>query len=93
MCVGCQVVLRAVACGCDGCVESVSVDVGCGGRVECSGGVDVIVADKHMSNATLTLAKRQQIPVVTSEWVVQCLIAGRRLPFDGHPRYLLTTAE
>jgi len=55
--------------------------------------VDVIVADKHISNATLTLAKQQQIPVVSSEWVVQCLISGRRLSVTGHDKYLLSAAE
>ena len=61
------------------------------GNAETSKGVDVIVADKYIGNATLTLARKQQIPVVTSEWIVQCLIAGRRLSVDSHPRYLLST--
>ena len=55
--------------------------------------VDVIVADKHISSATLALAKRQQVPVVSSEWVVQCLIAGRRLSVTGHVKYMHSTAD
>jgi len=58
-----------------------------------SSSVDVIVADKHISQTTLTSAKHQQIPVVSSEWVVQCLIAGRRLSVIGHVKYLLNAAE
>ena len=55
--------------------------------------VDVIVADKHISSATLALAEQQHIPVVSSEWVVQCLIAGRRLSVTGHAKYMHSAAE
>jgi len=55
-------------------------------RAEC-----VIVADKYISHATRMLAERQHIPVITPKWIEQCLIAGRRLPFDDHPSYLLQT--
>jgi len=54
----------------------------------CQSNVDVIVADKQISNAVLQLAEQQQIAVVSSEWVIQCLIAGRRLSFTGHEKYL-----
>ena len=55
--------------------------------------VDVIVADKHVSSETLTLAKHQLIPVVSSEWVVQCLISGRRLDVTGHVKYMHNAAD
>jgi len=55
--------------------------------------VDVIVADKHFSRATLTLASHQEVPVVTTEWVVQCLITGRRLSVTGHAKYVVCAAE
>ena len=27
------------------------------------------------------------IPIVSLEWLLQSLINGRQLPFDGHPKY------
>jgi len=50
--------------------------------------VDVIVATQQISSATFEQAKQQQIPVVSCEWVVQCLIAGRRLSVTGHDKYI-----
>ena len=50
--------------------------------------VDVIVAAQQISSATFEQAKQQQIPVVSHEWVVQCLIAGRRLSVTGHDKYI-----
>ena len=53
----------------------------------CHSSVDVIVADKHVSSGTLQLATQLNIAVVSCEWVIQCLIAGRRLSFTGHDKY------
>jgi len=39
------------------------------------------------------LARNQQIPVVSTEWVVQCLIAGRQLSVTGHAKYMHSAAE
>ena len=31
----------------------------------------------------MTRAKCQRVPLVTSEYIVQCLINGRKLPFES----------
>ena len=49
--------------------------------------MDVIVADKYISSATVRQAERRQIPIVSVEWVIQCLITGQRLSFMGHAKY------
>jgi len=59
----------------------------------CASSVDVIVADKHVSSVTLQRASEQQIAIVSSEWVIQCLIVGRRLSVTGHPKYMHTYAS
>ena len=51
-------------------------------------GCDVIICqDRHIPAGTLLKAQVLGIPVVALEWLLQCLINGRRVAFDGHPKY------
>ena len=53
----------------------------------------VAVVDKHTSRSVFNELKNTNINMVSSEWVIQCLIAGTALPTDGHPRYAVETRE
>lgn len=49
--------------------------------------IDIVVTDSSCPKKFLTAAERNRIPVVSSEWVIQCLICGFRLPHDAHPKF------
>ncbi|XP_052700995.1 TP53-binding protein 1-like isoform X3 [Crassostrea angulata] len=49
--------------------------------------LDVIVTDLTCPKTVLHRSRKSGIPLVASEWVMQCLINGRRLNYRGHPRY------
>ncbi|XP_077775272.1 TP53-binding protein 1 isoform X5 [Podarcis muralis] len=49
---------------------------------------DVVVTDASCPTAFLKCAEALQLPVVTQEWVIQCLIAGKKVGFK-HPKYQL----
>lgn len=49
---------------------------------------DVVVTDASCPTAFLKCAEALQLPVVTQEWVIQCLIAGKKIGFK-HPKYQL----
>ncbi|KAJ8028874.1 TP53-binding protein 1 [Holothuria leucospilota] len=48
---------------------------------------DVIITDPACPQQVLHHARLLNIPVVSAEWAVQCLINGRRLRYDGNHRY------
>ncbi|XP_070542298.1 TP53-binding protein 1-like [Ptychodera flava] len=48
---------------------------------------EVIVTDASCPEDLIDKASQLDIPVVGCEWVIQCLINGRRMAYDGHPRY------
>ena len=52
-----------------------------------SPGVDVELADKHALPSQVRMAENLGVPVVSSEWVIQCLIMGCRLPHQAHPKF------
>lgn len=49
--------------------------------------IDIVVTDSSCPKKFLTAAERNRLPVVSSEWVIQCLICGFRLPHDAHPKF------
>ncbi|XP_033023298.1 TP53-binding protein 1 [Lacerta agilis] len=49
---------------------------------------DVVVTDASCPAAFLKCAEALQLPVVTQEWVIQSLIAGKKVGFK-HPKYQL----
>ncbi|GBM19260.1 TP53-binding protein 1 [Araneus ventricosus] len=49
--------------------------------------VDVLVTNIHCPPEILQSAKRRKIPIVSSEWVIQSLIAGKCLSYDAHPKF------
>ncbi|GFR26639.1 TP53-binding protein 1 [Trichonephila clavata] len=49
--------------------------------------VDVLVTNSHCPPDVLQSARRRKIPIVSSEWIIQSLIAGKCLPYDDHPKF------
>ena len=49
--------------------------------------IDVVVTDKEIPWDVLQRALESDVAVVSSEWVIQCLITGKRVPYDSHPKY------
>ncbi|XP_016067086.1 PREDICTED: tumor suppressor p53-binding protein 1 isoform X2 [Miniopterus natalensis] len=48
---------------------------------------DVVVTDPSCPASVLKCAEALQLPVVSQEWVIQCLIVGERTGFKQHPKY------
>ncbi|KAM8781402.1 TP53-binding protein 1 isoform 2-T2 [Rhynchonycteris naso] len=48
---------------------------------------DVVVTDPSCPASVLKCAEALQLPVVSQEWVIQCLIVGERIGFTQHPKY------
>lgn len=57
--------------------------------------VDIIIGDASCKPELSARAKQLKIAVVSSEYIVQCLINGRKLPFDSaksfHPNASVTS--
>ncbi|XP_048253289.1 TP53-binding protein 1-like isoform X1 [Haliotis rufescens] len=49
--------------------------------------VNVIVTDSGCPSSVLHQAKQLKIPLVSTEWVIQCLINGHLLGYTSHPQY------
>ena len=49
--------------------------------------VEVLVTDRDVDDRVLVTLLQADIPVVSSEWAIQCLITGRRVPYTKHQRY------
>ncbi|KAH9518556.1 hypothetical protein Btru_017131 [Bulinus truncatus] len=50
-------------------------------------GVDVVVADSTCPVSVVNKCHRLNIPLVSSEWIVQCLINGEVVDCKGHVKY------
>ncbi|XP_006831782.1 PREDICTED: tumor suppressor p53-binding protein 1 isoform X2 [Chrysochloris asiatica] len=48
---------------------------------------DVVVTDPSCPASVLKCAEALRLPVVSQEWVIQCLIVGGRIGFKQHPKY------
>lgn len=49
---------------------------------------DVVIADDNKLPASVKhAASLLNIPIVSLEWLLQSLINGRQVPFDGHEKY------
>ncbi|XP_045142354.1 TP53-binding protein 1 isoform X2 [Echinops telfairi] len=48
---------------------------------------DVVVTDPSCPASVLKCAEALQLPVVSQEWVIQCLIVGDKIGFKQHPKY------
>ncbi|XP_076464966.1 uncharacterized protein LOC143296874 isoform X2 [Babylonia areolata] len=53
-------------------------------------GVEVVVTDHTCVKSMEDKARVLGVPVVSTEWVVQCLINNRLLPHTAHPKYAHT---
>ncbi|XP_067666532.1 TP53-binding protein 1-like isoform X2 [Haliotis asinina] len=49
--------------------------------------VNIIVTDADCPSSVLHQAKQLKIPLVSTEWVIQCLINGHLLGYTTHPQY------
>ncbi|CAC5395000.1 TP53BP1 [Mytilus coruscus] len=49
--------------------------------------VQVVVTDNSCKPQILRSARSLKIPVVSTEWLIQCLINGHLMDFTGHPMY------
>ena len=52
-----------------------------------SNAVDVIISDSTCPPSVMKKAQQMKIPIVSSEYVVQCLINGRRLDCEAHEKF------
>ncbi|KAM9237259.1 LOW QUALITY PROTEIN: TP53-binding protein 1-like [Dugong dugon] len=48
---------------------------------------DLVVTDPSCPASVLKCAEALQLPAVSQEWVIQCLIVGDRIGFKQHPKY------
>lgn len=51
------------------------------------GVVDVLVTDRSCPASILKCAQALHLPVVSQEWVIQCLINGEKVGYNKHPKY------
>lgn len=49
--------------------------------------VDVIFTDDTCSPATVRQARSKSVPLLSTEWIIQSLINGKMVAYNGHPRY------
>lgn len=49
--------------------------------------VQVLVTDNSCKPHLLKTAKSLNVPIVSTEWIIQCLVNGQVVDFTGHPRY------
>jgi hypothetical protein len=52
--------------------------------------VDIIIGDISCPIELVKKAKQMKIPVISSEYIVQCLINGRKLSYDASPIFSYT---
>ncbi len=52
--------------------------------------VDIIIGDTSCPIELVKKAKQMKIPVISSEYIVQCLINGRKLSYDASPIFSYT---
>lgn len=52
--------------------------------------VDIIIGDHSCPSELVKKAKQMKIPVISSEYIVQCLINGRKLSYDASPLFSYT---
>ena len=50
--------------------------------------VDYVVTDATCNKEVLNRAESVNLPVVSAEWIVQCLITGRLLKHDASPKFV-----
>jgi BRCT domain type II-containing protein len=52
--------------------------------------VDIIIGDPSCPIELVKRAKQMKIPVISNEYIVQCLINGRKLSYDASPLFSYT---
>jgi hypothetical protein len=67
-------------------VDSMPTSSGTATR-KASNSVDVIITDSSCPANIVKKAKQLRIPMVSSEYIVQSLINGQRLPYDAHEKF------
>jgi hypothetical protein len=49
--------------------------------------VDVVVADHTCPESLVDKAGSIAVPIVSSEWVIQCMFNNKLMEHKGHPKY------
>ena len=49
--------------------------------------LDVIVTDSNCTQTVVRQAASHNVPLVSTEWVIQSLINRKQMIYNGHPRY------
>ncbi|XP_023238510.1 TP53-binding protein 1-like [Centruroides sculpturatus] len=49
--------------------------------------IDIVLTDPSCPQSIVRRANQMKVPLVSIEWVVQCLISGYKLPIDLHPKF------
>ncbi len=52
--------------------------------------IDMIIGDATCDPELVKKMKQLKIPIVSGEYVVQCLINGRKLAVEQHPKFEYT---
>ena len=53
----------------------------------CCAGVYAVIADSNVSPTIIEQCRQLDVPIVSCEWLIQCLINGLVLAPTGNPRY------
>ncbi|XP_068131395.1 TP53-binding protein 1 isoform X2 [Hyperolius riggenbachi] len=48
---------------------------------------DVVITDRSCPESILKCAEALNLPVVSSEWAIQCLVNGTQVGYNKHPKY------
>ncbi|MEE6503330.1 hypothetical protein FKM82_004800 [Ascaphus truei] len=48
---------------------------------------DVVITDRSCPDSILKCAQALALPILSQEWVIQCLITGERVGYNKHPKY------
>ncbi|RWS30288.1 hypothetical protein B4U80_03616 [Leptotrombidium deliense] len=74
-----------IACGAT-IAASLPTSIGTATR-KTSNSVDFIVGDSSCPNSVVMKANQLRIPIMSTEYIVECLILGKKLPFDAHEKF------
>ncbi|XP_029635084.1 uncharacterized protein LOC115210622 isoform X1 [Octopus sinensis] len=55
--------------------------------------VDAVITDRSCPPDIIEQADTQHIPLLSTEWVIQCLIHGQKVAFDGHEKFAYNYEE
>ncbi|XP_053573707.1 TP53-binding protein 1 isoform X1 [Bombina bombina] len=48
---------------------------------------DVVITDRSCPQSIVKCAQALNLPVISQEWIIQCLITGKKVGYHTHPKY------